>query len=98
MLKGDKGDQVQTLGIVISHRLLQDLKGISVSQCRHAVLCSVATYDDGLFEGGLPGGRLIFVSRTDDADRFDHVWVSRRKTQSSDAASSISQDVGGRNA
>jgi hypothetical protein len=54
----------------------------------------VGTHDDGLVEGGLPGGRLVFVRRTDDADRFDHIWVSRRQTQGSDAASSISEDVG----
>jgi hypothetical protein len=37
MLKCDKGDQVQTLGIVVSHRLLQDLnKGLSLAVSTHA--------------------------------------------------------------
>jgi hypothetical protein len=67
MLKCDKGDQVQTLGIVVSHRLLQDLnKGLSLAVSTHAA----------------------------PVDRFDHIWVSRRQTQGSDAASSISEDVG----
>jgi hypothetical protein len=61
-------------------------------------LCCVATYDAALFEGALPNWRLVLVGRADDADRLDHIWVSRREPQGCDAASSISQDVGGRNA
>lgn len=61
-------------------------------------LIGVATHNDSLIKGGLPHGRLIVIRRVDDADRVDHVRVSRREAHGGDAASSIAQNVGGINA